>query len=518
MSAPFPTKSPKNAEDLPSVTATPTTEVSAIVLRAREAQKGWAELSVAARCNLIAKVKGRVLGRAEEIAKLVSQETGKPEVEALLSEALPSGDVVDYWVQNAEEMLESLDVEIDRLAYPGKSGWIHREARGVVALIQPWNFPVALPLRTLIPALVAGNAVIFKPSEVTPRSGELLVSLFKDLVPEGLVGLVQGGREQGQALCEADVDLVVFTGSVASGKKVAAICAERLVPCALELGGKDAAIVLADANLDRAANGIVWGAMVNAGQNCASVERVYVEKSVEKDLTDRIVKAVKALRPGIDIGPMTTTAQREIVARHVTEAKDKGAVVHAGGEVGEGEHAYAPTVLTVTDESIALMKEETFGPVIPIVAVDSAEDAVTRANGTRFGLTASVWTRNVKKGEALGRRLRAGVVTINNHAFTGALPGAPWTGVGDSGWGVTNSPFALDALTRPRFILVDKNRAKKELYWYPYTDTLRGIAVAFAKLRGGGVFAKVGAILKLLTLLPKRLTGGDARPAKGDEK
>ncbi len=514
MSAPFPTKSPKTGEELSAVTATPASLVPEIVLRAREAQKTWAEMSVAARCRRISKVKSRLLGRAEEIAKVVSEETGKPEVEALLSEALPSGDVVDYWTANAEEMLESLDVEIDRLAYPGKSGWIHREPRGVIALIQPWNFPVALPLRTIIPALVAGNAVVFKPSEVTPRSGELLVSLFKDVLPEGLLGLVLGGRDEGKALCEADVDLVVFTGSVASGKKVAATCAERLIPCALELGGKDAAIVLADANLDRAANGIVWGAMVNAGQNCASVERVYVDKSVEKALTDKIVAAVKALRPGIDIGPMTTTQQREIVARHVSEAREKGAEILAGGEVGEGDYAYAPTVLSVKDESIALMQEETFGPVIPIVGVDSPDDAVTRANGTRFGLTASVWTRNVKKGEALGRRLRAGVVTINNHAFTGALPGAPWTGVGDSGWGVTNSPFALDALTRPRFILVDRNRAKKELYWYPYTDTLRAIAVAFAKLRGGGPFTKLGAILKLLTLLPRRLMGSDAKAAK----
>ena len=272
MSALFPTKSPKTGQDLPAVTETPREDIAKIVTRARDAQKAWADLSVVARCRAVARVKNAILERAEEIAKLVSEETGKPEVEALLSEALPSGDVVDYWVANAEELLESLDVEIDRISYPGKSGWIHREARGVVALIQPWNFPVALPLRTIIPALLAGNAVVFKPSEVTPRSGELLVSLFRDLIPDGLLGIVQGGREHGQALCEADVDIVVFTGSVASGKNVAALCAERLVPCALELGGKDAAIVLADANLERAANGIVWGAMVNAGQNCASVE------------------------------------------------------------------------------------------------------------------------------------------------------------------------------------------------------------------------------------------------------
>ena len=261
--------------------------------------------------------------------------------------------------------------------------------------------------------------------------------------------------------------------------------------------------------MERAANGIVWGALVNAGQNCAAIERVYVVKDVEKELSEKIVHAVKALRPGTDVGPLTTLAQQGTVAAHVEEAKEKGAEILAGGARGEKGYAFAPTVLAVKDESCALMQDETFGPVIPIVVVENEEEAVTRANASRFGLTASVWTKNVRHGEALGRRLRAGVVTINNHAFTGALPGAPWSGVGETGWGVTNSMFALDALTRPRFVLVDKNRAKKELYWYPYTPTLRAIALAMAALRGGTLFARIGAIFKLVALLPKRLSGKD---------
>jgi acyl-CoA reductase-like NAD-dependent aldehyde dehydrogenase len=510
MAAVFATKSPTGEKELSPVDATPTSEVSEIVARARAAQEKWADMTLTQRTRALSKVKQRVLLKAEEIAQIVTDETGKPEVESLLSEVLPSGDVVDYWVTNAEELLEPLDVEIDRMAYPGKSGWIHREPRGVIALIQPWNFPVALPLRTIIPALAAGNAVVFKPSEVTPRTGKLLASLFADLLPDGLLGLVLGGAEEGEALCRADVDLVVFTGSVASGKKVAAVCAERLVPCALELGGKDAAIVLADANMDRAANGIVWGAMVNAGQNCASIERVYVVKAAEKALTEKISAAVKALRPGVDVGPLTTEAQRDIVERHVNDAKEKGGEILVGGERGEKGYTYAPTVVLVKDEDTVLMKDETFGPVIPIVVVENEDEAVTRANASRYGLTASVWTKNVRKGEDIGKRLRAGVITINNHAFTGALPGAPWSGVKESGWGVTNSMFSLDALTRPCFVLVDKNRAKKELYWYPYTKTLRAIALTFAALRGGGLFAKIGAFFKLVTLLPKRLAGKDA--------
>ena len=190
-------------------------------------------------------------------------EVGKPAVEVLLGEVLPSADVVAYWTGAIEELLDPQEIEIDAIAYPGKDGTIEREARGVVAVIMPWNFPVALPLRTIIPALLAGNAVVFKPSEVTPKSGALVAELFAGLVPDGLVGLVEGAGDAGAALCDADVDLVVFTGSVTTGRKVAHACAERLVPCSLELGGKDAAIVLADANLERAANGVVWGAMMN---------------------------------------------------------------------------------------------------------------------------------------------------------------------------------------------------------------------------------------------------------------
>jgi acyl-CoA reductase-like NAD-dependent aldehyde dehydrogenase len=302
--------------------------------------------------------------------------------------------------------------------------------------------------------------------------------------------------------------MVVFTGSVAAGRKVAHACAEKLIPCSLELGGKDAAIVLADANLDRAANGIVWGAMTMSGQNCASVERVYVEKAVAKELTDKITLVVKSLAES-EVGPLATKEQRQTVAAHVAAAKEAGAKVLVGGEEKD-ERTYTPTVITVDSDDLALMKDETFGPVIPIAEVADADEAIRRANASRYGLTASIWTRKTRRAEDLARKLRAGVVTINNHAFTGALPQAPWSGVGESGYGITSSPLALEHLTHPRFLLVDKNRAKRELWWYPYTDTLRTIALAFAVLRSrtSGIGAKISAFFRLLGALPKRLTGG----------
>jgi acyl-CoA reductase-like NAD-dependent aldehyde dehydrogenase len=403
-------------------------------------------------------------------------------------------------------------VDIDAIAYPGKEGTIEREARGVVAVIMPWNFPFALPLRTIVPALLAGNAVVFKPSEVSPKSGALVAEVLSGLVPDGVFGIVQGAGDVGGALCEADVDLVVFTGSVATGRKVAHACAEKLIPCSLELGGKDAAIVLADADLERAANGVVWGAMMNAGQNCASVERVYVVRSVGEAFTKKVCEVVASLRPGLDVGPLATPAQRAIVARHVDAAKAAGAKVLSGGvDTGEGEtREYPPTVVSVKSDDTPLMSDETFGPVLPIALVDDADEAIRRANASRYGLTASLWTKDRKKARILAKKLRAGVVTINNHGFTGALPNAPWSGHGETGWGITGSSFALDMLTRPRLVLLDRSRGKRELWWYPYTPALRNVAVAMATLRSGtrGIFARIGALFRLIGAMLARGRGG----------
>ncbi len=506
----FSMTSPVDGAKLDSVEATPTADIATIVAAARAAQPAWEALDVAARIKAVEGVKSRVLDRAEQVAKLLHDELGKPETESLLAEVLPSGDVVDFWCKSIEELLEPTDVELDSLAYPGKTGSILRAPRGVVAVIMPWNFPVALPLRTIVPALLAGNAVVFKPSEISPRAGKLVVDLFEGLLPAGLLGLVQGGGDAGAALCAANVDVVVFTGSVGAGRKVAHACAERLIPCSLELGGKDAAIVLADANIERAAQGVVWGAMANAGQNCAAVERVYVVKAIAEKFQTRVAEIAKSLRSGEDVGPLATEAQRTVVAGHVEAArKSDGAKVLAGGEKLDKGYGFEPTIMLLTSDDTPLMRDETFGPVLPIRVVDSEDEAVEWANDSKYGLTASVWTKNVQHGREVAARLRAGVVTINNHAFTGALPQAPWSGYGESGYGITNSPLALDALTRPRFLLVDTSGGARELWWYPYTPALRGIALSFAKLRSTTtpVLDKLRAVLTLVSSFIARLRG-----------
>ncbi|MCC6554735.1 MAG: aldehyde dehydrogenase family protein [Polyangiaceae bacterium] len=506
---PFPTRSPIDGSPLEDVEATDPAAIPGLVARAREAQAAWAEREIRDRAEIVARVKGRLLARAEEIAALVRSECGKPTEEAVLAEVLPNADLVDYWTTSIEELLDEPPVELDALAYPGKSGRVRRDPRGVVALITPWNYPVAIPLRTIVPALLAGNAVVFKPSEITPRSGALVASLFDGLLPEGVLTLVQGGADAGAALIGADVDLVVFTGSVATGRKIAVACAERLIPTSLELGGKDAAIVLADCNLERTARGVVWGAFTNAGQSCASIERVYVERAIADQLIERVVALTKELRPGVDTAVLTTERQCQIVRRHLEEAVVGGAEILAGGPPDAGSLAFPPTVVKIAREDTPLLTDETFGPILPVVIVDSIDQAVERANASRFGLTTSIWTRRYAQAHALARRLRSGVVTINNHGFTAALPAAPWTGAGESGHGVTNGPHALAELTRPRFVLEDRSGAKRELWWYPYTPVLRALAFAMARARGGaGLFGRVAAVLQLLTAVPKRLLGG----------
>jgi acyl-CoA reductase-like NAD-dependent aldehyde dehydrogenase len=506
--SPFPDKSPLDGSPLSPVTATEPAAIEDLVKRAREAQARWADVTPRKRAAILRQLKARLLSRAEEIATLVHKECGKPIEEAALAEVLPNADLVDYWTASIEELLDGTNVELNPLAYPGKSGRVHRDPRGVVALITPWNYPVAIPLRTLVPALLAGNAVVFKPSEVTPRAGALVASLFEGLLPEGLLTLVQGGRDVGSALVRAGVDLVVFTGSVASGRAIAVACAEQLIPCSLELGGKDAAIVLQDANLERTARGLVWGAFTNAGQSCASIERVYVEEPIANRLVAAIVDHVAALQAGRDTAVLTTARQCDVIRRHLAEAIANGAEVLAGGPPAEGDLAFPPTVVRLTREDTPLLREETFGPILPIVVVKSEDDAITRTNASKFGLTTSLWTKRIGHARALARKLRSGVVTINNHGFTAALPEAPWTGVGESGYGITNGPHALAELTRPRFVLEDRAGAKQELWWYPYTPVLRTIAFAMAKARGGaGLFGRIGAIFQLLGALPRRLLG-----------
>lgn len=489
-------------------------QLAQLVEQATGAAPAWRAQPLKERIKAVAGIKERLLDGAETIGRLLSRELGKPFAEGVLSEVLASADVVEHWCLQAESLLAPQSIAIDATSYPDKRGTIVREARGVVALITPWNYPIAIALRTIVPALLAGNAVVFKPSEHSPRCGAMVAELFSGLLPSGVLQLVQGDGEQGRALVEAEgVDLVVFTGSVATGKSIARSCAERLRPHSLELGGKDAAIVLDDCNLQRTARGIVWGAFTNAGQNCAAIERVYVTKGVADDFVRALRLAVAEVDAGSQ-GLLTTAAQRDHVRKQLEEAIAAGAEPIVGGLPPDAEQMrFPPTVLRIEKDAapMSVMEDETFGPLLTLSVVADVAEAIEKTNASRYALSTSIWTREVEAAMAHVPALRSGVVTINNHGFTGALPAAPWTGTGDTGYGITNSAHCLSSLSRVRFVLEDFASSERELWWYPYTPALERIAVDMATLRGGKQLEKLGAAMRLVPNFLRRIWGRDRR-------
>ncbi len=512
-------KRPIDGGPLEPLAATPLAEIRGIVERAREAQYSWSLRSVEERAEILRQAGKRLLARAEVAADLLEMENGRPKAESYLSEIVPSADLFAYWSSKGALLLQGDDVPVDPMTFPGKRGVVERIPRGVVGAISPWNFPLMLPLRTVVPALLAGNAVILKPSEHGARVGAFLAGLFDGLLPDDVLAVVQGGGEVAQAILEVGVDTLVFIGSPRTGRAVARACAETLTPLTLELGGKDAAIVLEDADLERTANGVIWGAFANAGQNCAAIERCYVVEAVAEPFIAALRQRLASLRSGpggegeVDVGPLSTPAQRRIVDAQLAEAHSRGVECVGAGDGGQafgvgGQSSkvrslesdgglHVPPILVIDPpEDLELLTHETFGPVLPIIRVKDEEEAARRANASPYGLTLSVWSRNITRAERLGRRIHTGVITINNHAFTGGLAQAPWGGVRGSGFGVTNSPQALKELTRTRFILVDSSRSKRELWWYPYDAGVLRLARGLTRLRSG-TKGKLGALADL---------------------
>ncbi|MCA9514570.1 MAG: aldehyde dehydrogenase family protein [Myxococcales bacterium] len=428
-----------------------------LVAQARASQAAWARQPLARRAEHI-RALGKVFARrGDEVAEVVVAETKKSAGDAWFADVLPNLELFDWWGGAAGQATLAPEPQaMSRLKLPKKRATIYYEPRGVIGLITPWNYPAALPLRTMVPALLAGNAVLLKPSEVTPRTGALLGEIFAEVLPAGLVTVVQGAREAGEAVVDA-ADHVVFVGSVATGRKVAVRCAEQLKTVSLELGGKDAAVVFADADLERAAHGVVWGAVSNSGQNCASVERVYVEQAVYEPFLAR----VRDLAARAGVAPVATDAQDAIVRRHLDDAVARGAKT-SGAYPGA-------VVLTDVPADAEVLNDETFGPLLPVTPVPDAAAGIAAANASRYGLTMSLWTRDLDRAERLAQDARAGVVTVNNVAFTGALPFAPWSGRGESGHGVTNGHLAMRELTQPKLVLVDENDAP-EAWWHPMSE------------------------------------------------
>ncbi len=467
-------------------------EVRAEVARARAAQVGWAALSVEERCQRVRRYAGELTARAEEVVELLVKECGKPRHEALGSELAVVADLVSYFAKHAPRMLATEPIRLHVMKH--RRSYLHYAPRGVIGIIAPWNFPFAIPVGQAMMALIAGNGVVVKPSEIAPLVAIKAKELADDCgLPEDLFRVVTGGAETGASLVESGIDYCLFTGSVATGQKVAAACGERLLPNTLELGGKAPAIVCADADLDRAASAITWGAFANAGQVCASVERVYAHQSVHDELVERIVAKTRSLRQGdpsrgvVDVGSMTWERQVQVVDELVRAAVAEGARIEIGGARVEAPGLfYQPTVLTRVRQNMAVMRREIFGPVLPIMRVSTEAEGLELANDSELGLLAYVFTKDRDKGKRLAERIRAGTVMINDVLHTFACPETPWGGVKMSGVGRTHSIIGLRSLCETRHVNCDRIALKRELWWYPYSEkgfrrTLRALRLLFGK-------------------------------------
>jgi acyl-CoA reductase-like NAD-dependent aldehyde dehydrogenase len=496
-------KSPVTGERLGEFPITSREGVIAAVARARSAHTTWRETPLSSRLAMLDRIKEVIQTHGEEYARRISDDTGKPLVDSLLTELMIIPLFLDYYRKTAPKLLARRKVPTPIL-FPGKTSYIEHFPIGVVAVISPWNFPFQLAMVPVISALIAGNTVVLKPSEITPITGEIIAEIFRRIgIPTGVVEVVQGDGSTGAALAESDVDKIFFTGSVATGRKIMAAAAKKPIPVELELGGKDAMIVCSDAHLERAARGAIWGGLVNCGQMCTSVERIFVEASVHDrfvEILEREVRKVKVGGPDehADMGPMTFARQLETVERHVRDALDKGARVLFGGEkLARPGQFYAPTLLTGVRPDMSIYLEETFGPVLPVIKVRDVEEAVRMANEHEFGLLASVWTRDIDHGLEIASRLECGQVTVNDVVVSVGNPALPFGGVKSSGFGRYHGPEGLLGFTHQKAIMVDRGRAATEPLWFPYGRKYPAMRDAFHGLVSGNL-AKAGlAMLKL---------------------
>ncbi|MGB9242113.1 MAG: aldehyde dehydrogenase family protein [Candidatus Acidiferrales bacterium] len=476
---------PATGEVAARIPTMPVSSIPAIFEAARAAQKEWATRPLSDRCAMLRKLRDAIFERRDDIANIVTRETGKPRTEAILAEVLLALDTADFLARQAPRWLRPERVPHHNIALKAKSGWLEFEPHGVVAIISPWNFPFAISMTELIPALVAGNSVLLKPSELTPATGALLGELIDRAgFPKGLVQILQGGGEIGAAIIEAGPAKVFFTGSVATGRRIAEACAGKLIPSVLELGGKDAMIVLADADLDVASSAAIWGGFTNCGQACLSVERIYVEQPVAEKFVQLCVEKTKKLRLGsskdteADIGPMIRERQLEKVELQLRDAEERGARILTGGNRRPdlGPNFIEPAVVTNVDHSMQLMREETFGPVLAIRSVASADEAVALANDSPFGLSASVWTGDARRGGELASRIRAGSVMINDVASYYGISEAPHGGPGWSGWGRTHSRLGLLEMVQVKYVDVDRLPRFAKPWWYGYSEDFAAAA------------------------------------------
>ncbi|HEX4364238.1 MAG TPA: aldehyde dehydrogenase family protein [Solirubrobacteraceae bacterium] len=470
--------------------------VAELARTARAAQPAWQALGFDGRVHVMLRMQKWLMDNADRVVATIVSETGKTYEDAYMAEINYAGGAIEFWARNAERFLADESIRASTVAVLGKKLVVRYEPLGLIGVIGPWNYPLTNSFGDCIPAMLAGNSVILKPSEITPLTSILLAEgLAESGLPDGVFGVATGRGATGAALVD-EVDMVMFTGSTATGKKVLAQAAQTLTPVALELGGKDPMIVLADADLERAANLAVYYSMLNGGQTCISIERVYVEEPAYDAFVQKVVAKVEALRQGESSGPatsevgaMTFAKQLEIVEEHVRDALAKGARALTGGKRLPGKGLFfEPTVLVDVDHTMKAMTEETFGPTLPIMKVTDAEQAIELANDSPYGLGAAIFTGDRARGEQLARRVQAGAVCVNDALLNYVAVELPMGGWKASGLGTRHGAGGIRKFTKQQSLFISRVHLKRDIFMFPYKPAMskllfRGVRLIYGRPR-----------------------------------
>lgn len=474
----IPVNHPVSLRQLYTLESDSDTHIQTVFERARAVQPTIESLSPEERIEYVMKIKDYVIANREALIDRIVEETGKSRFDAFTSEIFEICDVIEIYKKKALALLKDQPVPTP-LVLMGKKSFIIPQPLGVILVITPWNYPL---YQTLVPsmlAFLAGNAVVVKPSEQTPMKGVLEDILEKSGFVKDAIQVVYGGKETGTQLIDQRPDKIHFTGSCATGRKIMEHASRYLIPVDLELGGKDASIVFGDVDIERTANGIIWGAFTTAGQSCTSIERLYVEQSIFDTLIKEIVRLTQQLKvatteedlgkTNVDVGAVTTPFQVKVIEAHIQDAIEKGAKILCGGKCVEGSQVFMPTVLVNVNHSMKIMTEETFGPVLPIMSFQTEEEVIRLANDSSYGLGGSIWSRDLKRADRVARAMKTGNISINGHMINEANPHLPFGGVKESGFGRYKGDLGIWTFCNMKSVLVDKQSPMIEAHWYPFT-------------------------------------------------
>ena len=504
-------KSPLDNQVIGEYKISDETEIKSTFIKAREAQKLWSKTSLQKRSKVLKKLRQSITADLDNLVDLISKDSGKTRLEALMADIYPSLELIKYYEKRINKFLAP-EKRSTPLTAPGNTAYVEYQPFGVVAVISPWNYPFQLAINPAITAIAAGNAVILKPSEITPAVGQYVGDIINSIegIPNDLIQVIHGYGETGAKIIETGPDKIFFTGSVGTGKKIMEAASQKLIPVELELGGKDPMIVFDDANLIRAAKAAVYGGFANTGQLCVSVERLYVQEKIADEFMELIKEEASKIRFTIDpkngdIGPFTHPGQEAKVEEQLNKALDSGAEILFDGRKNNQP---GPVIIQKVNNEMEISRDETFGPVIPIIKFRNIDEAIKLANDSDYGLNSSIWTKNIDKAKRVASSLETGNCMINDLIKNVGNPDLPFGGTKNSGIGRYHGPEGLRSFTNHKSIMINKSNKNKEVNWFPYTnETYQGLK-NFLEVNFGAGF-KINKIPGLISFMIKFLKGGD---------